>query len=191
MRRVVYNDGKVKIVIEKEEPSDPRAAARPEPLPIGNGVEITPLVIGDIMRHRSSTLNSIAAYQQLLSIALFLKKELVAFDRNTTLADVAAEVAEDMRARSEAGTNKYGTPLRAFNGRNAKMDAYQELLDTLQYFRQDYEEEMSARDCRERTGRDSANSPCDGRPYHRVSGPFGSSRMEDCWHHDKPRGPVA
>jgi hypothetical protein len=23
---------------------------------------------------------------------------------------------------------------------------------------------------------------CDGRPEHRVSGPFGSTRTEDCWH---------
>lgn len=28
---------------------------------------------------------------------------------------------------------------------------------------------------------------CDGRPEHRVSGPFGSTRIEDCWHSESDR----
>jgi hypothetical protein len=49
-------------------------------------------------------------------------------------------VAADLRARSEVGTRKYGTILRANNGRDALMDAYQEALDLCMYLRQAIEE---------------------------------------------------
>lgn len=45
---------------------------------------------------------------------------------------VMADVAE----RKREGTEKYGTPLQAFNGRDALADAYQEALDLCQYLRQ-------------------------------------------------------
>lgn len=49
-------------------------------------------------------------------------------------------VIEDLRRRNEAGTAKYGTPLRANNGRDPLVDAYQEALDLCQYLRQAIEE---------------------------------------------------
>lgn len=43
------------------------------------------------------------------------------------------EIAEDIEARIRLGERKYGTRLKAFNGRNAWMDAYQEALDGVNY----------------------------------------------------------
>lgn len=45
-------------------------------------------------------------------------------------------VVEDMKARDEFGTKKYGTHLQPFNGRDALIDAYQEALDLVVYLRQ-------------------------------------------------------
>jgi hypothetical protein len=45
---------------------------------------------------------------------------------------VAADVAE----RKRVGIERYGTPLQAFNGRDALRDLYEELLDAVQYVRQ-------------------------------------------------------
>jgi hypothetical protein len=44
-----------------------------------------------------------------------------------------AQIAEDIEARIRMGEKKYGTRLRSHNGRNAMVDAYQELLDFLNY----------------------------------------------------------
>lgn len=46
------------------------------------------------------------------------------------------KVRRDIRERAEAGKAKYGTYLQPFNGRNAKMDLYQELLDAGIYVQQ-------------------------------------------------------
>jgi hypothetical protein len=43
------------------------------------------------------------------------------------------DVAEDLKARIAMGERKYGTRLKAHNGRNAVMDAYQEALDGINY----------------------------------------------------------
>lgn len=45
-------------------------------------------------------------------------------------------VIEDMRERDAAGRARYGVPLRANNGRDALVDAYQEALDLAVYLRQ-------------------------------------------------------
>ena len=45
-------------------------------------------------------------------------------------------VIADMQARDDFGRAKYGTPLQAFNGRDALVDAYQEALDKVVYLRQ-------------------------------------------------------
>ena len=45
-----------------------------------------------------------------------------------------------MKGRDNVGRAKYGTPLQAFNGRNAIVDAYQEALDLVVYLRQVIEE---------------------------------------------------
>jgi hypothetical protein len=56
-------------------------------------------------------------------------------------SDISSEtvelVKEDFEDRLEIGTKRYGTPLQPHNGRNAKVDAYQEVADMLVYLRQD------------------------------------------------------
>lgn len=49
-------------------------------------------------------------------------------------------VVEDMQARDHVGRGRYGTPLQSHNGRDALVDAYQEILDAAVYMRQLIEE---------------------------------------------------
>lgn len=53
---------------------------------------------------------------------------------------VAHAIIRDIEARADLGTEKYGEALRAFNGRDALVDAYQEVLDAWVYLRQNREE---------------------------------------------------
>ena len=46
------------------------------------------------------------------------------------------ELLADMRARDSLGRERYGTPLRTWNGRDAVADAYQEALDLVVYVEQ-------------------------------------------------------
>lgn len=48
----------------------------------------------------------------------------------------AQEVLSDILSRQALGIDKYGTALRAFNGRNAIKDSYEEALDMCCYLRQ-------------------------------------------------------
>lgn len=50
-------------------------------------------------------------------------------------------VMADLQRRMDIGTERYGTPLQAHNGRNPLLDAYEELLDLLCYFKQRLVEE--------------------------------------------------
>ena len=45
-------------------------------------------------------------------------------------------VIEDMKKRNEFGRQKYGVGLQANNGRDALVDAYEEVLDLAVYLRQ-------------------------------------------------------
>lgn len=47
-----------------------------------------------------------------------------------------AELWHDMVHRRQQGLERYGTPLRYANGRNAYVDAYQEALDMVAYAQQ-------------------------------------------------------
>ena len=49
---------------------------------------------------------------------------------------VLNQVLADLQERAEIGKEKYGTYLRANNGRDALWDLYQELLDGVMYIRQ-------------------------------------------------------
>lgn len=49
---------------------------------------------------------------------------------------VLDQVLKDLTDRSTVGVEKYGEPLRTFNGRDSLMDAYQEALDLVMYLRQ-------------------------------------------------------
>lgn len=46
------------------------------------------------------------------------------------------EIAEDIEARIRLGERKYGSRLKAFNGRNALLDLLQESLDGINYAQQ-------------------------------------------------------
>lgn len=59
-------------------------------------------------------------------------------------ADVTDLVIGDLRGRREAGTAKYGTPLRTGNGRDALVDAYQESCDLTLYLRQQLAEDQAS-----------------------------------------------
>lgn len=50
------------------------------------------------------------------------------------------KVIHDMKSRDNMGYQKYKTRLQPFNGRNASVDAYQEVLDLAVYFKQMIEE---------------------------------------------------
>jgi len=54
--------------------------------------------------------------------------------------DVAALVQKDIEARAEEGKQKYGERLTTDNNRDALVDAYQEVLDTAMYLRQELAE---------------------------------------------------
>lgn len=49
-------------------------------------------------------------------------------------------VITDIEERKRVGIERYGTPLQTFNGRDAVIDLYQELLDATMYVRQHIEE---------------------------------------------------
>lgn len=55
-------------------------------------------------------------------------------------------VLADIDLRNLLGIERYGTPLQAFNGRNAVLDAYQEALDNIVYLRQAVEEWLTYRE---------------------------------------------
>lgn len=54
--------------------------------------------------------------------------------------DVQSLVIADIEERRRVGIARYGTPLQTFNGRDALIDLYQELLDAVMYTRQLIEE---------------------------------------------------
>lgn len=49
---------------------------------------------------------------------------------------IQALVRADLDEREQVGIQRYGTPLQAFNGRDALRDAYEEALDLACYLRQ-------------------------------------------------------
>lgn len=53
-------------------------------------------------------------------------------------------VIEDIKQRKALGVGRYGTPLQAFNDRDALRDAYEEILDAAAYLRQLIEERDNA-----------------------------------------------
>lgn len=55
--------------------------------------------------------------------------------------DIGEEVIEDCVYKMEASEAKYGSPLMTKNGRVAALDAYTDLIDTINYLVQDYTEE--------------------------------------------------
>lgn len=54
--------------------------------------------------------------------------------------DIAELVKQDIESRAQLGESRYGERLKANNGRDALLDAYQEVLDLAFYLRQEIEE---------------------------------------------------
>ena len=54
--------------------------------------------------------------------------------------DVWLLVLQDMEERRLHGIEKYGVPVQPYNGRDALIDSYQEVLDQCVYLRQAIEE---------------------------------------------------
>jgi hypothetical protein len=50
--------------------------------------------------------------------------------------DVQSMVIDDIECRRQVGIERYGTALQPFNGRDALLDLYEELLDGAMYCRQ-------------------------------------------------------
>lgn len=69
-----------------------------------------------------------------IPIAHLVKQDLI------DVVDGSVLVQNDIDARIAEGEKKYGDVLRAHNGRNAVLDAYQECLDMVVYLRQAVEE---------------------------------------------------
>lgn len=60
--------------------------------------------------------------------------------KGTPIVDL---VMMDLEARAVMGEQNYGERLKAHNGRNALIDAYQEALDLAMYLRQAIEEQSN------------------------------------------------
>jgi hypothetical protein len=106
-----------------------KTAATPEPAPTNKagGVRTIDFAVGLLSRDigRSSHLKD-SVFNLLLRAAATSEGEQV----YTTLE----KIRRDLIARSEMGIKKYGVALGPFNGRDSKMDAYQELLDAYLYY---------------------------------------------------------
>lgn len=61
-------------------------------------------------------------------------------------------VIEDLKGREQRGIETYGESLKAFNGRSALQDAYEEALDLAQYLKQRLIEEASVESPTSREG---------------------------------------
>jgi hypothetical protein len=59
-----------------------------------------------------------------------------AIDALTLMGMSTTDIASAIKARAAAGVAKYGVPLQTHNGRDAREDARQELLDALMYLAQ-------------------------------------------------------
>jgi hypothetical protein len=59
-------------------------------------------------------------------------------------ASIQALVRRDLEERERLGIERYGTPLRPHNGRNALQDAYEEALDLACYLKQALIEQANA-----------------------------------------------
>lgn len=98
--------------------------------PKGTGVDVATLAEEDILLHQMMTAEEV--YRSLINAAGFLRFMLgVKADEN-----LLQVVAHDLEARVEMGATKYGARLQTNNGRDAIMDAYQEVLDGINYLKQ-------------------------------------------------------
>lgn len=119
--------------------------------PQGLGREIVPLVQEDLNALPIITPEGgmDTVYLWIRSAAFYVKEQVHGMDKVRELLrsgasinypDLGVEMREDLELRAQLGEAKYGERLRAFNGRDSRVDLYQELLDALNYLRQWQEE---------------------------------------------------
>lgn len=109
-----------------------------QPTPQGIGREVTPLVAEDAKTFvRSFTVDT---PQALYHTLLVTTTELMRGVKGCSFQAARGHVAQGVSDRAALGEAKYGERLKAFNGRDPKVDLLQELLDALNYARQIIEE---------------------------------------------------
>jgi hypothetical protein len=101
--------------IEKRAGSDRRAAIA-EPAPTGEGA-----VVMDFVEERINNLIELYSVNHYGQHRPIMK------------TDHLRVLLADLQERKEAGTKKYGTPLRINNGRSALVDLYQEMTGAIMY----------------------------------------------------------
>lgn len=115
-----------------------------QPTPRGSGRDIARLLAEELPT--TWILPAVKGYE---TVELWVRSALVfmkagqlglAPDHAIIINQLLKRIAEDVEERSKLGEERYGERLRAFNGRDPKVDAYQELLDAAQYLRQRREE---------------------------------------------------
>lgn len=106
--------------------------------PKGTGREVTPLVAEDAKVFLRSF--TVGTPQALYHTLLVTATELMRGVKGCSFQEARAHVAQGAIDRAALGEKKYGERLKAFNGRDAKVDLLQELLDALNYARQVIEE---------------------------------------------------
>jgi hypothetical protein len=81
----------------------------------------------DVLRHAHAGLYGPDQRSEMMSDVFRLLQKFAA----------PAEIMRDLSARSREGVRKYGTRLKSHNGRDARLDLYQELLDAFMYATQE------------------------------------------------------
>lgn len=112
-------------------------AAIVQPRPVGDGVDVINAVKEDVENpnYPMFAFSPERVLRVLISFATDLR-EILAEQEGERHLNLRHAVALDLEARAQVGTVKYGTRLKTNNGRNAVLDAYQELLDLLNYTKQ-------------------------------------------------------
>lgn len=126
------------------------AATTKQSSPHGQGRDIATLVQQDILTRPvlvpEKGFETVALWVR--SAAAYIKSRQLEAEGNgvqlPSVLQVARGLHDDIEARVKMGEAKYGERLRAFNGRDPLVDAFQELLDCWNYLRQ-YEEESEVR----------------------------------------------
>lgn len=116
--------------------------------PCGTGRDITELVKNDVFTRRflhPENLDFVETWAR--SIARYLKDlQLRQVNPEFKGTDVEWDfkvdqaLRDDLEARAQMGEQKYGERLKAHNGRNFLVDAYQEAVDLWEYLRQGREQ---------------------------------------------------
>ena len=83
-----------------------------------------------------------AVWPKVIEAAARLR-DSATLDGNAEAAARFASIIADMEARDRIGRERYGTPLQPFNGRDARRDMYEGLLDASAYAMQDLMESAS------------------------------------------------